>query len=166
MGASIARRDFLRGRKPLPPVMRPPGAVEERLFQALCDEECRACAEACPENIVAFDASGMPTLDFALEGCTFCAACIDACPTGALNRTNPRPWLWKAGIGSACLSYNGIACRSCVDVCEPQAISFRLLAGGRDVPLLDPDACNGCGSCKAVCPANAVTLFEVTKGNA
>ena len=61
-------------------------------------------------------------------------------------------------IDQACLAARGIACRSCEDVCEPQALRFRPRIGGLSAPEVDPLACTGCGECVSVCPAGAVTV--------
>ena len=158
MQTGLSRREFLT-RKPRPAVMRPPHAVAEADFGALCDG-CGACLDACPEAIIVIGADELPRLDLSYEGCTFCAACMDACPMGALDAGAARLWTWKADIGATCLSFIGITCRTCGDACEAEAIRFRLQPGGRDVPLLDHDACTGCGTCKAICPVDAVRMIE------
>lgn len=139
--------------------VRPPHAVDEQRFAQAC-EDCSACSDACPEAIIVPDADGRPTLDFTLGACTFCSACTEACPTGALDSQAARPWTWAAEIAASCLSFNGVTCRSCADACEAGAIRFRLQTGGRDVPLLDADACTGCGGCKSVCPVDAIALTQ------
>lgn len=147
--------DLRQGAEPV----RPPKAVVEQRFTQLC-ENCTACVDACPEAIIISDPAGRPALDFALGACTFCGECTDACPTGALDREAARPWTWAATIEASCLSYKGVTCRSCADACDVGAIRFRLQAGGRDTPLLDIDTCTGCGGCKSVCPADAITLSQ------
>lgn len=140
-------------------VVRPPQAVAERRFTRLC-EDCSACVDACPEAIIIPDRAGRPTLDFMRGACTFCGECANACPTGALDPNAARPWTWTVAIGASCLSENGVTCRSCADACETGAIRFRLQTGGRDIPLLDTEACTGCGGCRSVCPVDAITLSE------
>jgi len=161
---SAGRRDKTEAR------VRPPQAIAEDAFLALC-VDCTACAEACPEGIIQPDDEGRPILDFKNDGCTFCEACTEACPTGALDAAAARPWAWRADVGADCLSYNGITCRACSDSCEAGAIRFRLMTGGRDVPLLDPSDCTGCGTCLSVCPVSAIShtsadSVHANRGNA
>lgn len=155
----LSRRELMATRPPRQIGARPPHAVLPGEFSTLCDG-CGHCVTACPRSIVRLGEDGLPLLDFSVDGCTFCGACTDACPTGALNRNAARPWRWAARIGAACLSYNGVTCRTCTDACEARAISFRLRPGGRDVPLLDEERCTGCGACSAVCPVGAITMTE------
>jgi Ni,Fe-hydrogenase III small subunit/formate hydrogenlyase subunit 6/NADH:ubiquinone oxidoreductase subunit I len=51
---------------------------------AACAQDCRACAEACPTNAIAFG-GGQPTLD--MGRCLFCADCAVACSPGAIRFT-------------------------------------------------------------------------------
>ncbi|HJU84584.1 MAG TPA: NADH-quinone oxidoreductase subunit NuoB [Holophagaceae bacterium] len=48
-----------------------------------CPEDCRACADVCPTEAIAFTPG--PTLD--LGKCLFCPACVEACPEGAITYT-------------------------------------------------------------------------------
>jgi ferredoxin-type protein NapF len=61
-------------------------------------------------------------------------------------------------ITNSCLSLNGISCRACEDACDPRAIRFRLMTGGRATPVLDEALCTGCGECAYTCPAGAVAF--------
>lgn len=135
--------------------MRPPGAQAE--FHDLCDD-CGACSRACPQRIIRRDPSGGPSLSFRRGGCTFCGDCARACPTGALRDDGAAALPWRARILSGCLSYQGVSCRACEDACEPRAIRFRLMTGGRAEPVLDRDACTGCGECAFACPTDAITF--------
>jgi ferredoxin-type protein NapF len=105
---------------------------------------------------------GTPHMDFSLgEGeCTFCGDCTSACPTAALDADRARPWDWVADAGAKCLSSQGITCRACQDACEPRAIRFSLMTGGRAIPLIDEYSCTGCGACAGVCPAGAIRFSE------
>ncbi len=72
----------------------------------------------------------------------------------------PAPGRVVAVIGDRCLARHGIVCRSCGDACEARAIRFPPRLGGVAMPLLDSDACSGCGECISVCPAVAISLSE------
>lgn len=158
MNKLASRRAFLRGKvlRPDPSALRPPGAVGDAFYD-LC-RDCDACVQACPQDIIAIDADGWPALRFEIGPCTFCQDCANACPTGALAADQVAGWPWRAVFSTACLSMNGISCRVCQDACEPEALRFRLMLGGRSEPVLDADACTGCGACASACPASAVSF--------
>ena len=102
-------------------------------------------------------------MNFARGECTFCFDCVNACQSGALSKgklTNSlsEPWTYKATIGVGCLSANGVTCRVCGDVCDTQAIKFRLAIGGKAFPEVTLINCTGCGACVAPCPTKAITI--------
>jgi Ni,Fe-hydrogenase III small subunit/Pyruvate/2-oxoacid:ferredoxin oxidoreductase delta subunit len=51
--------------------------------EALCVDDCRACAEVCPTDAV----RPAPGLAVDLGRCLFCTECTQACPTGAIRYT-------------------------------------------------------------------------------
>ncbi|HEY0835260.1 MAG TPA: ferredoxin-type protein NapF [Azospirillum sp.] len=158
--AGLSRAGFLRGRVSAPPkAVRPPWAPDgDHLFAAACDA-CGRCADACPEKIITTDRDRHPAIDFQAGACSFCGACADACPTGALDRRSERaPWRIVAAVGTACLSLRGTDCRICGEHCEPRAIRFRPLGGGRRLPDIDGALCTGCGACVAPCPVAAIAV--------
>jgi ferredoxin-type protein NapF len=157
----LARRRFVRGQIGVATSpSRPPWAVSEEEFARRCTR-CAACSDVCPTRIITCGDGGYPEVDFARGECTFCGECVIACRDGALRRAEGGvPWLIKAEIGTACLALNQVECRVCGERCATRAIRFRLQAGGVATPLLDPDACNGCGACVAGCPASAISLRE------
>jgi ferredoxin-type protein NapF len=160
MSVAVARRDVLRGwlTKPTTPaVVRPPHAIPEARFTSLCDG-CGLCAPACPETVIQLDAARRPVLDFARGECTFCDACTDVCPTGALDRGNARPWTLTATIAGRCLAVGGVHCRTCGDACPTSVIRFVPRADGRFLPAIAVDLCTGCGACVAPCPVGAVAV--------
>jgi epoxyqueuosine reductase QueG len=78
---------LIRFLEPKEKILRPPGAVPEEEFLALCTR-CGRCLETCPriislvpltESIIAV---GTPRLYF---NCARCMRCNDVCPTGALR---------------------------------------------------------------------------------
>lgn len=164
--AALSRMEFLRGRfRGAPSPVRPPWALPESAFTAAC-RRCDDCLPVCPTQILKRGASGFPEVDFRLgKGeCTFCAACLTACPEPAFDRparnTGVRPWNISATISTSCLALNRVVCRSCGESCESGAIRFRLAPGGIALPELMDDRCTGCGACLNVCPAQAITLNE------
>jgi len=93
--------------------------------------------------------------------CTFCHECTAACPSGALNADEAQPWRWIAEIVyPTCLPFNRMPCCTCADSCEPHAISFRPIARGKEITLIDAEASTGCGACSSVCPVSAIRFAE------
>ncbi len=158
------RRSFLRGQvgaangaaMRAPP--RPPWAIAEAAFAQACTR-CGDCVKACPQQVLVVGDGGYPQISFEKRGCTFCGDCVRACATPALSRTmTETPWSLKATIGTACLAAQRVECRVCGERCEAQAIRFRPRLGGVAQPVLDANACTGCGDCVAPCPVGAITV--------
>ena len=67
-------------------------------------------------------------------------------------------WSVIAYVKGSCLSFNGITCRACDENCEADAIRFKLMTGGRSVPLVNEEGCTGCGACAHVCPNHSIEM--------
>lgn len=128
-------------------------------FHDAC-QRCDDCIRSCEEAVLVRGDGGFPTVDFTRGGCTFCGACVESCRHEALALRPGPAWMLKVTIGEGCLSARGITCRACGDACETRAIRFRLAVGGRALPALDSDLCNGCGSCIAICPDQVIAIQE------
>ncbi|HCX33110.1 MAG TPA: ferredoxin-type protein NapF [Rhodocyclaceae bacterium] len=154
----VTRAEFMRGRARRP---RPPWALAEREFIGRCTR-CGECSSSCPAGILVRGAGGYPEVDFTHGGCTFCAACVRICATGALRWIEAAPaWNLRAVIcATRCLASRAVVCRGCGDACEADAISFRPGPAGIGFPAVDWFACTGCGACVPVCPVQAVTAAE------
>jgi len=74
--------------------LRPPGALEEKDFLALCIK-CGQCLQVCPYHSIELadwgkgHGLGTPYIDANIRGCYACEAvpCVLACPTGALDHS-------------------------------------------------------------------------------
>lgn len=163
--SQLLRWNFKAGRRP----SRPPWALDGDRFLEACEageagESCDKCLGACPERILGKGPDGYPEISFARGGCTFCAECVIACPTGALSRRESEtedsraPWAAVAEIANGCLSLAGVACRVCGEQCESEAITFRLAVGGVALTVVEPSLCTGCGACCAPCPVDAIRI--------
>ncbi len=145
--------------------LRPPWALPEAQFIESC-ECCDDCIKACPEQILVRGRAGFPQVEFDRGGCSFCADCLDACKGRALkgDRSDAQSaWRISVIVGEGCLSARGIICRSCGDVCDEDAIRFRLRLGGVALPELDQELCNACGACISKCPEQVINLLRETQ---
>ncbi|MFB2532986.1 ferredoxin-type protein NapF [Paracoccus sp. p3-h83] len=150
-----SRRNFLRGRfrRLDSDAMRPPQAVPG--MEDICTG-CADCARACPQGIIVIGTDRRPLVDLRRGECTFCGDCARACRSGALDPEGPLNWPWRAQISDRCISVQGTTCRACDDSCDARAIRFRLMTGGRSIPIVDFCQCTGCGACATVCPTAAI----------
>ncbi len=148
------------------PVIRPPGSVDEATFLKACTR-CEDCVNACPHDAIQIASSrfrgaqGTPIIDPASQPCLMCEdkPCIAACPTDALLSTQPHTIATAEIQTWTCLAHQGGTCSICAEHCPvPDAIRME---NGR--PVIDPQACTGCGVCQSVCPApeNAVRIMPL-----
>lgn len=85
--------------------LRPPGAVDEKEFLALCIK-CGQCLQVCPYHSIELAdfgkgyGVGTPYIDANVRGCYACEAvpCVLACPSGALDHHTEKATDIKMGI--------------------------------------------------------------------
>lgn len=174
--AKFFRDVFLHGDNPFvgnyrENALRPPGAVDEKRFMALCIR-CNRCIEVCPYGSikrVGFGPTlGTPYVFPEKKACYLCMACCRLCPTGALDallRAPERVAMGKARIDpSICYSHLfldhdvlpdhagkkiGALCNTCYNVCPLPDTAITLKDGLFPVVL---EGCVGCGVCVERCP--------------
>jgi len=175
-GALIARS--LRSRTD--PRIRPPGAVDETAFKALC-ARCGNCVRACPKGIIyqdvrLADPAGLLTpairFDKGVENpdkydkyChQDCHACTQVCPTGAIEAMSLEAKL-RRPIGLAevhmpeCRLMTDMGCTVCtVKTCPRDAIAIETVNMIDERVRIDAEKCNGCGACEVICPAKVITV--------
>lgn len=178
--------------QPAPAVIRPPGSLPEREFQARCIK-CAACMRVCPTNVLqpALLESGLeglwtPILINQIGYCEQnCVLCGQVCPTGAIQRisvaekTGAPPFDKPIKLGTAfydhgrCLPWAmHIECIVCEEMCptSPKAIWYKKVEipnrdGGTVTlkqPYVDPTLCIGCGICETKCPVEDKAAIRVT----
>ena len=162
MSVDLARRSFLRFAKGQKQVdyssFKLPWLKSVEQFIDQCTQ-CGACTEQCPENIISQGSGGYPTVDFTRGECTFCQACTQRCPEQLFDTQQAQPWQLQPEITAQCFAEQKILCQSCGDVCDSQAIRFQYLNSSIPQPIVDIDACNGCGACVSSCPAKAINVY-------
>ncbi len=160
--------------------MRPPGAVEEKRFMALCIR-CNRCLEVCPYGSIKRAGVGLtmgtPYVLAEQKACYLCMACSRLCPTGALDRDLINPEnvsIGKAVIEkSICYSHLfldhdvlpdasgrkiGALCNTCYNVCPLQGKAIVLR---KNLFPEVTDACVGCGICVERCPTRPKRAINV-----
>ena len=87
--------------------------------------------------------------------------CDVDCASGSADRLNSGRTAAANNLvaivqGRFCLALRSLACSTCVERCPVEG-AMRL---ERNIPVVNPDLCTGCGICKDVCPApkNAILL--------
>ena len=165
------RRQFLRGkflthegRDEVEQQQAPLGILPPWHIGKLEQKDCvgcdQPCVESCEQKIIfihpqGHQFSGLPYLNFSQAGCTFCFACVEACPVELGADKNIKPAIGIAELDrTTCHAWQDVICMSCRYSCDQQAINFT----AHKFPEINLDLCNGCGQCLRVCPADALSV--------
>jgi ferredoxin-type protein NapG len=137
--------------------IRPPGALNEKEFLALCTK-CDECVKACPHYSIGklnkdFDiADGTPIIVPEVTPCYLCEGlpCISSCKEGALVEVKAKEEvaMGKAYINeSNCMAFGAQFCEQCVRNCPiPDAMYME-----DNKPVIRKEKCVGCGVCVTAC---------------
>ena len=163
LAGSVRFIDLARGGRG---ILRPPGALSEEHFRALC-LPCGKCEEICPQGVIRpvrleenIETAGSPRLSFAENYCNLCMECTKACPTGALQPIQQSEALIGIAkvITDRCVAWLGKSCGRGCNRCPFNAI----LMDGQNRPVINPELCKGCGICEVGCSLSINEFF--TKG--
>lgn len=147
-------------------VLRPPGALQEADFTAVCNR-CGRCIKACSNNALqpmpiteGFECFETPYIIPRQANCFLCFTCQEVCPTGAIAQVP----LEQVKMGTAeidkqrCIAWEeNKVCVICGELCPVLAIE----ADDQLRPILQPDKCVGCGSCEKACPVDGEAAIRI-----
>lgn len=139
---------------------RPPGAVPEEFFSVLC-VRCGRCAEVCPMNIIkllplSYGLRNFNTPILIPKGvCIRDLACIDACPSGALQKIT----IEEFDVGTAIINEDRCTnCGLCMYSCREIVNAIKWTTPEKKKVYIDPEICIGCGACILDCPNDAISV--------
>lgn len=149
-------------------VLRPPGALEETKFRAVCNR-CDRCIEVCPNNALqpmalsnGIDAFGTPYIIPRQANCSLCLSCQEVCPTGAIAKVPVEQV--KMGVASieksTCLAWSKD--KFCF-ICGEQCLRLAISIDDKSRPTIQPDLCVGCGTCERNCPVEEPAIRVTPK---
>jgi ferredoxin-type protein NapG len=159
-----------------PYALRPPGALAEADFNALCIK-CGQCVNACPFDTLKLAPAGgevpigTPHFTPREVPCYLCPdiPCMQACPTGALSPALDDVNDSRMGLAvidpENCLSWKGLRCEICHRECPLKGRAITLETHSRGIskhamffPMVHSDACTGCGICEKACPTTEAAI--------
>jgi len=156
----------------------PPGALGLSNMKRHCTA-CQLCVSACPNNVLRpsnkLVTLMQPEMSFERGYCRpECVECSQVCPTGAIKRITTADKSATA-IGAAVwikencvVNRDEVQCKSCEQSCPAGAITLVSrdpnVRRSLKIPVIDKEACIGCGACEYLCPARPFSAIYV-EGN-
>jgi len=180
LGGGVVFSPYLEGKENK---LRPPGAVPEKDFLALCIK-CGQCLQVCPYHSIKLNdinmgtGEGTPYIDANVRACYACNAvpCVLACPSGALDHKTEKAEDIKMGI--AVLEFPD-TCLAISKTPIPEGYDHKMLAFTKSVRNETPEevelvkkfmgregeACNLCADmCPIPNPLSAIAMVPDAKG--
>ncbi len=189
-GGGLLWGTLAKGANRAPLVLRPPGALDEKKFTQSCIK-CGKCVEACPYDTLKLatvddnKALGTPYFEPRNTPCYLCTdyPCTEACPSGALDlellKSEEKQYhIENAKMGLAvvhkesCIAFSGIQCDACYRSCPLMGEAIVLVKEKNEftgmhanlMPVVNSDACTGCGICEQVCVVDKAAIFVLPLG--
>ena len=153
----------------------PPGALSARNLTQHCTG-CQLCISACPNQVLrpSSDLSTFmqPEVSYEKGYCRpECVKCSEVCPTGAIrpitvadkSAVHVGHAVW---IKENCLPIrDNQPCGNCARHCPVNAIEMVPLDANDPkshlIPVVNDEACIGCGACEHLCPSNPLSAIYV-----
>jgi len=109
-----------------------------RFHPELCEEDCKACADACPTRAITMQEEGNNRLDIDYGRCIVCQLCTEACPTGAMAASGD----WAFGVRQR----QDLVWRKSGEAAAAQPVAQTGFRRSLHVRHVDAGSCNGCES--------------------
>lgn len=166
-------------------VLRPPGAVDEETFLALC-ARCGRCVSVCPTSAIrlqgfenglknVFTPKIVPIRGYCISPVNNCQNCIEVCPTKVLKpielegiSTSELSNVLKMGTAflnrASCIPYAELKpCLACKEICPVHGAITLIRGRGPKKPVINHDLCVGCGACEYTCPAKPKAVIVTSR---
>jgi len=152
----------------------PPGAQGIKHLTDHCTA-CQLCVAACPNGVLRpsedLETLMQPRSSYERGYCRpECTRCSEVCPAGAIIRID-RADKSSVQIGHAvwvpsnCIPItDGVECGNCARHCPVGAIQMVESSNGPEapkIPVVNTEACIGCGACENLCPARPFSAIYV-----
>ena len=152
--------------------LKPAGSRSIENFSRRC-VGCHLCVKACPNKVLRPSKRAkdwmQPEMAFDMGYCTVdCTRCAEVCPAGAIAPLDAGVSKEDVHVGHAvwhkdrCIAASeGVNCTACERHCPVKAIRRVKSDGGVLLPVVDAEACIGCGACEHVCPSRPMPGMTV-----
>ena len=155
--------------------LTPPGSLSTRNMTAHCTG-CQLCVSECPNQVLRPSTDFMhlmqPVMSYERGHCRpECTRCSEVCPAGAIKpidieekssiQIGHAVWIKKNCVPIT----DGVECGNCARHCPTGAIEMVMLDENDEespmVPVVNEEACIGCGACEYVCPARPFSAIYI-----
>ena len=155
--------------------LTPPGSLSASNMVSHCTG-CQLCVSECPNQVLRPSADLMhlmqPVMSYERGHCRpECTRCSEVCPAGAIKpidieekssiQIGHAVWIKKNCVPIT----DGVECGNCARHCPTGAIEMVMLDENDEespmVPVVNEEACIGCGACEYVCPARPFSAIYI-----